>query len=529
MNRRSLLAGALLALPLVRRLEGLNLEARKDSRSQSALDLRQRAAIIQSNYAGSVSVANGDETEIPSWIACFAKGLPQNQFGEVAPHAYRALLAAVQSGNPADFERIPKGAGRKLSNPQAAFTFHLEGADSHRFFLPPAPSIRSGEIAIEASELYWQGLCRDVAFEDYVGNPIIRQATDDLVERPGTIFRGRTNDALNGPYVSQFLLKPIPYGTSQIDQRYRVPLPDSDFMTSVSEWSQIKTGIPPWREVSYDSTTRYIRNGRDLAEWVHYDFPYQAYLNAALILFDSGPRTVLNSNPFKSVNSPYRDSIVQEGFVTFGAAEVMDWLARVTTAALKAAYCQKWMIHRRLRPEDLGGLVHFTRTAVRTYPVAPELLDSPAVHATYSRTGSFLLPQAFPEGCPLHPSYPAGHAAISGACSVVLKAVFNEEMLFPGCVVPSAEGLSLLPCPGYAPTVGAELNKLAFNVSLARNWAGIHFRSDDMAGLRLGEDVAISILQDLVGTYTEDFRGFSFTRIDGTKIHITPKAEVIVG
>ena len=36
-------------------------------------------------------------------------------------------------------------------------------------------------------------------------------------------------------------------------------------------------------------------------------------------------------------NNPYRRSNVQDGFVTFGFAEVVDWLGRVTTAALKAA------------------------------------------------------------------------------------------------------------------------------------------------------------------------------------------------
>jgi len=96
------------------------------------------------------------------------------------------------------------------------------------------------------------------------------------------------------------------------------------------------------------------------------------------------------------------------------------------------------MVHRRLRPEALGGLVHYTRIGTRSYPVASALLDSPAVEATFARTGTYLLPQAYPEGSPLHPSYPAGHAAISGACAVVLKAFFNEDMLLPGCVVSSA-------------------------------------------------------------------------------------------
>ena len=44
--------------------------------------------------------------------------------------------------------------------------------------------------------------------------------------------------------------------------------------------------------------------------------------------------------------------------------------------------------------------------------------------------------------------------------------------------------------------------------------------------MRLGEDVAISILQDLVRCFTEDFEGFAFTRVDGTKVRISPNGEV---
>ncbi len=529
MNRRTLLAGAFLAKPFARCLGSLRAEPLGDTRSEAALRLRERAAVTQSKRPLAPSIANSDETDLADWIGCYSKGLPQNQFGEVVPAAYRSLLAAMQSGKYADFERIPLGAGRKLLNPQAAFAFHLEGGDPHCFAIPPAPSITSQEAATETSELYWQALCRDVPFADYDSSPLIHQAASHLGVTPRTIFRAQLKGVLEGPYISQFFLKPIPYGSGHIEQRYRVPLPGADFMTSVSEWTQIQSGMPPWREVPYDATQRFLRTGRDLAKCVHYDFPYQVYLNAALILLDTGPNTTLNANLFKSLNNPYRNSNVEEGFVTFGSAEITDWLARVTTAALKATWCQKWMIHRRVRPEALGGLVHLTRTGVRSYPIAPALLHSPAVEATFARTGTYLFSQAYPEGCPLHPSYPAAHSAVSGACSVVLKALFNEDMLLPGCVIPSPDGLSLLPCAGYAPTVGMEVNKLAFNIAFARNWVGVHYRSDDLAGLRLGEDVAISILQDLVCTYTEDFEGFAFTRMDGTKVRINSQGEVTAG
>jgi len=102
-------------------------------------------------------------------------------------------------------------------------------------------------------------------------------------------------------------------------------------------------------------------------------------------------------------------------------------------------------------------------------------------------------------------------------------------MLLPGCVEPSPDGLSLVECPRYTPTVGDEIDKLAFNISMGRDWAGIHFRSDCLGGIRLGEDVAISILQELSGTYSEDFNGFQFKRFDGISVQITPRGEVKEG
>jgi hypothetical protein len=100
-------------------------------------------------------------------------------------------------------------------------------------------------------------------------------------------------------------------------------------------------------------------------------------------------------------------------------------------------------------------------------------------------------------------------------------------MLLPSCVEPTSDGLTLRPCVNYAPTVEDEINKLAFNIAMARNWSGIHFRSDDVAGLHLGEQVGISVLQDLARTFSEDFKGFSFRRFDRTTVHITPKGELV--
>jgi membrane-associated phospholipid phosphatase len=58
-------------------------------------------------------------------------------------------------------------------------------------------------------------------------------------------------------------------------------------------------------------------------------------------------------------------------------------------------------------------------------------------------------------------------------------------------------------------TIGGELNKLAANIGIGRNVAGIHWRSDGIDGFKLGEAVAINILRDSKTTLTKTSPAFS--------------------
>jgi hypothetical protein len=133
------------------------------------------------------------------------------------------------------------------------------------------------------------------------------------------------------------------------------------------------------------------------------------------------------------------------------------------------------------------------------------------------------LPAAYPEGNPQHPSYGEGHGVIAGACVTALKAFFNESFVIPKPVVASDDGQTLSSYTGADAgqiTVGGELNKLANNVALGRDMAGVHWRSDAQQALLLGEAVTISILRDQRATYNEPFSGFTFTKFDGTTITV---------
>jgi hypothetical protein len=145
------------------------------------------------------------------------------------------------------------------------------------------------------------------------------------------------------------------------------------------------------------------------------------------------------------------------------------------------------------------------------------------------RGGTYLLPMAYAEGSPLHPSYGAGHATVAGACATILKAFFVEEERIVNPMVPNRFGTALEPYTGSDRndlTLGDELNKLAGNISLGRDFAGVHWRSDYTESLILGEKVAISLLYDQARTYRE-FHRFRFRRFDGSPVRIDPTTSVI--
>ena len=89
-------------------------------------------------------------------------------------------------------------------------------------------------------------------------------------------------------------------------------------------------------------------------------------------------------------------------------------------------------------------------------------------------------------------------------------------------MVPTSDGLALVPWNGAPLTVGGELNKLAYNIALGRNGAGVHYRSDGSWGIKLGEQIALGVLRDMIGCRTEPFDGVTITRFDGKQVSICP-------
>ena len=384
-------------------------------------------------------------------------------------------------------------------------------------------------------------------------------------------FRGNAFGDTKGPYISQFLCRGTPelgadrdgvldglvaYGAMVFDNKVRTATPNKDYMTTWEWWLDVQNGADLRGKETYESEERkpygcndplpkyrFITTPRDLATYVHYDALYQSYLNACLAMMAMGV-------PFDpGVPFQASDRIDhQQGFAHFGGPHILSLVTEVATRALKAVRYQKFNVHRRCRPEAIAGRIHQWRhtQASSLAPVADlsdkicdtlhkvslynkaqnerylAELDNPSEATTreFSADDVYLLPMAFAEGSPMHPSYGAGHATVAGACVTILKAFFDHGHVLPQPYAISKDGTGLCSVDhSMALTVEGELNKLAANISIGRDWAGVHFFTDYYESARLGEQIAIGILEEQKLTYGENF-SMTVPLFDGGSIRI---------
>lgn len=380
----------------------------------------------------------------------------------------------------------------------------------------------------------------------------------------------------------------ILYGAQRIDQRVHAQKYGTDYLQHWSAWLDAQNGADMGGIQDYESddhALRFIAHPRDLASFVHVDALYQAYLNACLMLLDSRART----DPGLPENN---ESGTRTPFATFGGPHILTLVTEVATRALKAVRRQKFNIHCRARPEALAAVATLTRNGHGVLDAAQGAADTflsklqnanadgfsvldtiaeinkgigatlPAASGSEAHTlpsceaGNLLLPMAFPEGSPMHPAYGAGHATVAGACVTILKAFFQMTekdgtpitLARTGFVGPTADdddfpiedvfvsrdsGRTLEPhgTVGVSDlTLAGELNKLAANISIGRNMAGVHYYSDYFDSLRMGERIAVGILEEQLYTWGEPVF-MTFPDFDGdlVKIAIDNKGKTSFG
>jgi len=350
----------------------------------------------------------------------------------------------------------------------------------------------------------------------------------------------------------------IGYGAQTVSQKYRPHLACLDHMTDRASFLDVQEGARVGGAL-FEKKARFITTPRDLATFVHYDALYQAYLNACLMLMGFKAPVDPGIAAHNTLDAPLSSDLknVTDGFALFGGPHVLNLVTEVATRGLKAVRYQKFNVHCRLRPEAVAGLIEFDpygmgaaiggklsnalKDRVRAWNVvqngAAKFAQRSALDpARLGPAGSIdaktlLLAMAFPEGSPVHPSYGAGHATVAGACVTMLKAFFDADALIvrdtkpspdevriisreeyacnvvrykPIAFVPTADGSALTDVGTTLKeplTVGGELNKLAANIAIARNMAGVHFYTDYIDSLAMGEEVAIRTLSEAMSAF----------------------------
>jgi hypothetical protein len=536
-----------------------------------------------------------DPTDYDEWVRAIDSADPDDfERLRIGPGPFRhdGELEFEAPGRPklkwaAKYDEEQKPKLRGWESQGAGSTFDLEGPDAQSVTMPPAPSLDSHELISEMGEVYWMALGRDIPFAAWDKEPTITNAarslarlwwfradrtesldgrTDRLASSQARrrilsadgsdpvplqkLFRGTVPGAQVGPYLSQFLLVGnrginandrersiadglISYGGIRIDQRVRRARA-INYLTDWEHFLDVQNGADTRGRELYDPGHRFMATPRDLATYVHYDALYEAYLNACIILLGLGA-------PFDPelpfLRPDFEDK--QLGFAQFGGPHILTLVTEVATRALKAVRYQKFNVHRRLRPEAVGGWLFKRREG------KPDVLDrltdlEPMERAFLGSSGvgkaidavngkdNWLLPMAFTEGSPTHPSYGAGHAAVAGACVTILKAWFDHGWVLrdggkPFAYEAAPDGSSLVAVPPSSLdrplTVEGELNKLASNIAVGRNWAGVHYFSDYYESVRLGERVALGLLEEQKLTYGETF-SMTVPLFDGTSVRI---------
>ncbi|HET9711196.1 MAG TPA: twin-arginine translocation signal domain-containing protein [Pyrinomonadaceae bacterium] len=539
-----------------------------NTRANDSFQYRRRVAQENKIDIG-VLPDNGDRARYSDFSALYSKALLHNGLGVPNQASYLSFLNALEDES---FEALQNvivgtpggGPNSKLNGPATAFAFDLEGLDSHAFTIPPpAPTVRSAQTATEEVEHYWASLLRDLPFTEYGNDPTgtVAAAVADLNSRsflqgggagqwnlpvtPQNLFRGRVfaNDGnTKGPYISQFMLQPTFFGAQELTQKFETFSPNQAFLTNPEIFKGVQNGGASGEPIK-DGTFRHIRNGRDLAAYTRVDALHQAYFVAFLVLL--GIKAPINpGNPYGRPGGPIPVSNTQKPFGTLGPPDAFATIPEVATRALKASWFRKWIVDLRLRPEEYGALVHARKTGTTPVPQAStelhnDVLSSAVLPRIFNQYGSYLVPQAFPEGSPTHPCYTGGHATVAGACATIVKFFVDGSqkirplLLAAGSDVkqPTTDGLALVPYNGADKDqldINGELSKLAFNIPFGHGvHSGIHFRSSNYWGILLGEAVALSFLKDRAKSYNEPFT-INITKFDGTTATITNQNEDLV-
>ena len=196
------------------------------------------------------------------------------------------------------------------------------------------------------------------------------------------------------------------------------------------------------------------------AELVHADFPTDVLTQLAKNLLSQGAklRPILPNVEYQR----FTDGVVM-------LSHAIGWAIHTVSPS---AFAAKWYFGRP-RPEEV--IYKFAKGEYDVPNVIARALDECLdMDKVIKSANNFTM---YSEGCPMHPAYPAMHGAAAGA-GVLFNVLFD-----------------------LTDDQKDEVRRTMANIALFRDFAGVHYKSDSLVGLELGEMVMIKALPSFLANY----------------------------
>jgi len=199
-----------------------------------------------------------------------------------------------------------------------------------------------------------------------------------------------------------------------------------------------------------------------VAETVHDEYPGSLQVDLIKSLWQQGVKLDHEVMPYRCQSDFLR--------LIIGPADLNTWAIRAVSAL---NFHAKWTAGRP-RPEEVAWMIANDELTTEDDSV-PASLVAKIKSMNLKSPSDFT---AYPEGSPRHPSWPAMHSAASSA-SFWLAIVYD-----------------------LTPDQLCEARRVDYAVAYARTVAGVHYPTDNIAGLNLGQEIMAEKLADhLVDLY----------------------------
>ncbi len=354
-----------------------------------------------------------------------------------------------------------------------------------------SPSFKSNITGADLIEVYGAVIIRDIPFIEWESNRKVKKICTFLNNTvdyqgpknscgkvtPNLFLRDLYLGALNGPFISQFLL---------INKK-AIPKDLKNYYITESELIQNFSGI-----------VLYPRPMDELSI-----YPYNLRSTSWQLQFTSITETF--SDLFV-----YLETLNIKKQINISKDDAIKIWSQLENSILNEILKIKWFNFRQ-RPDQHGFLVNKFITQNKTFKLPQNLLRNGILPYYYKLFNNYLISQVIFSGAPNNPSFVSDIAALISGVITFIKAIFYTHCYSIPIYIPNSDGTDKILTRSIS-FITYELDKLASNYSFLRIAQGAHHRSDLQLPLDFGEYYTINYLKQLkLPFYLQTRNGKLFT------------------